>query len=201
METYVRLTIDDASCIHIDNKDTDDRELRLEENIAKVLVLQWSEGVSGVLRADSDALSSPLSRSIYDLPLVVILVEDKGRDASSYLILEEEHARSGAKREATRSRDSVITHGSPKLRKLIISNLNSNLWAKPDLNRIVDRLSGSALKLEEDYELVRVEQEEEGWAPFSYKPKQPLSKHLFEESLLSSLDPRIVSSYKKALSY
>nr|VDD13922.1 unnamed protein product [Brassica rapa] len=45
---------------------------------------------------------------------------------------------------------------SLKLRKLIISSLNSNLWAKPDLNRIVDRLSGSALKLEEDYELVRV---------------------------------------------
>ena len=89
---------------------------------------------------------------------------------------------------------------SPKLRKLIISNLNSNLWAKPNPNRIVDRLSGSALKLEEDYELVRVKQEEEGWAPFSYKAKQPLWKHLFEESLLSSLDPRIVSSYKKALS-
>ncbi|CAN6913938.1 unnamed protein product [Brassica oleracea] len=89
---------------------------------------------------------------------------------------------------------------SPKLRKLIISSLNSNLWAKPDLNRIVDRLSGSALKLEKDYEFVRVEQEEEGWDPFSYKAKQPLWKHLFEESLLSSLDPRIVSSYKKALS-
>ncbi|WZZ12502.1 hypothetical protein YC2023_105591 [Brassica napus] len=93
-------------------------------------------------------------------------------DASSYLILEEEHARSGAKREATRSRDdsfSRLSHHtwelmnslddkleSPKLRKLIISSLNSNVWAKPDLNRIVDRLSGSALKLEEDYELVRV---------------------------------------------
>ncbi|XP_056856298.1 uncharacterized protein At5g39865-like [Raphanus sativus] len=57
---------------------------------------------------------------------------------------------------------------------------------------------------DESYELVRIEQEEEeeeGWVPLSYKPKQPLRKHLSEESLSSGLaDPSLVSSHKKAVS-
>ncbi|CAF1849819.1 hypothetical protein Bca4012_031415 [Brassica carinata] len=84
---------------------------------------------------------------------------------------------------------------SPKLGKPI-SNLDSDLCPKPDPDPNV-----SALKLDESYEVVRVEQEvEEGWVPLSYKPKQPLWKHLSEESFLSGLDPSIVSSYKKPLS-
>ncbi|ESQ44367.1 hypothetical protein EUTSA_v10005993mg [Eutrema salsugineum] len=79
------------------------------------------------------------------------------------------------------------------------SSLNSGFCTKPDANRNVG-LSGSALKLEESYEFVRIEQDEEDWVPLSYKPKQPLWKHLSEESFLSGLDPSIVSSYKKALS-
>ncbi|CAN7056930.1 hypothetical protein IGI04_014370 [Brassica rapa subsp. trilocularis] len=83
---------------------------------------------------------------------------------------------------------------SPKLCKPI-SSLDSDLFPKPDPDPNV-----SALKLDESYEVVRVEQEvEEGWVPLSYKPKQPLWKHLSEESFLSGLDPSIVSSYKKAL--
>ncbi|KAL0714634.1 hypothetical protein Bca4012_021613 [Brassica carinata] len=70
--------------------------------------------------------------------------------------------------------------------------LSSDLCPKPDPNR-----NGSALKLDESYELVKIE---EDWVPLSYKPKQPLWKHLSEESFLSGLDPSIVSSYKKALS-
>ncbi|KAH0884719.1 hypothetical protein HID58_060815, partial [Brassica napus] len=74
--------------------------------------------------------------------------------------------------------------------------LDSDLCPKPDPDPNV-----SALKLDESYEVVRVEQEvEEGWVPLSYKPKQPLWKHLSEESFLSGLDPSIVSSYKKPLS-
>ncbi|RID47335.1 hypothetical protein BRARA_I03936 [Brassica rapa] len=75
------------------------------------------------------------------------------------------------------------------------SGQDSDLCPKPDPNR-----NGSALKLDESYEFVRTGQEEEDWVPLSYKPKQPLWKHLSEESFLSGLDPSIVSSYKKALS-
>ena len=74
------------------------------------------------------------------------------------------------------------------------SGQDSDLCPKPDPNR-----NGSALKLDESYEFVRTGQEEEDWVPLSYKPKQPLWKHLSEESFLSGLDPSIVSSYKKAL--
>ncbi|XP_010525485.1 PREDICTED: uncharacterized protein At3g28850 [Tarenaya hassleriana] len=60
-------------------------------------------------------------------------------------------------------------------------------------------LNGSALKLDESYEFVRMEDEDD-WVPLSYKTKQPLWKHLSEESFLSDLDPGVVSTYKKALS-
>ncbi|KAJ0245860.1 Uncharacterized protein HA466_0182650 [Hirschfeldia incana] len=89
--------------------------------------------------------------------------------------------------------DDEFEFESPKLGKPF-SNLDSDLCPKPDPDRNV-----SGLKLDESYELVRIEQEEveEGWVPLSYKPKQHLSE---EESLLSGLDPSIVvSSYKKAL--
>lgn len=79
------------------------------------------------------------------------------------------------------------------------SSLNSDFCSKPDPNRNVG-LSGSALKLDESYEFVRIEEDDGDWVPLSYKPKQPLWKHLSEESFLSDLDPSIVSSYKKALS-
>ncbi|KAJ4905035.1 Glutaredoxin family protein [Raphanus sativus] len=76
------------------------------------------------------------------------------------------------------------------------SSLDSDLCPKPDPDRNV-----SGLKLDESYELVRIEQEEEeGWVPLSYKPKQPLWKHLSEESFLSGLDPSIVSPYNKDVS-
>ncbi|KAF8104306.1 hypothetical protein N665_0175s0032 [Sinapis alba] len=92
--------------------------------------------------------------------------------------------------------DDEFEFESPKLCKPM-SSLDSDLCPKPNLDRNVS----AALKLDESYELVRIEQEEEeGWVPLSYKPKQPLWKHLSEESLLSGLDPSIVSSYKKALS-
>ncbi|KAG2325602.1 hypothetical protein Bca4012_040106 [Brassica carinata] len=85
--------------------------------------------------------------------------------------------------------DDEFGFESPKLGKPI-----SDLSPKPDMDRNV-----SDLKLDESYELVRIEQEEEeeeGWVPLSYKPK-----HLSEESfLLSGLDPSIVSSYNKASS-
>ncbi|KAL9832656.1 putative glutaredoxin, Thioredoxin-like superfamily [Arabidopsis thaliana] len=48
--------------------------------------------------------------------------------------------------------------------------------------------------------IVRIEEDDGDWVPLTYKPKQPLWKHLSEESFLSDLDPSIVSSYKKALS-
>ncbi|CAH8363354.1 unnamed protein product [Eruca vesicaria subsp. sativa] len=84
----------------------------------------------------------------------------------------------------------------PKLGNKPISSLDSDLCPKPDTD-----LNVSGLKLDGSYELVRVEQEEEeGWVPLTYKPKQPLWKHLSEESFLSGLDPSIVSSYKKCLS-
>ncbi|VVB05954.1 unnamed protein product [Arabis nemorensis] len=86
----------------------------------------------------------------------------------------------------------------PKSGKLDFS-LNSGFCFKPNSNQNVG-LSGSSLKLDESYEFVRIEQDEEDWVPLSYKPKQPLWKHLSEESFLSGLDPSIVSSYKKALS-
>ncbi|CDY30970.1 BnaC04g24540D [Brassica napus] len=89
--------------------------------------------------------------------------------------------------------DDEFEFECPKLGKPIS---NSDLCPKPDPDPNV-----SALKLDESYEVVRVEQEvEEGWVPLSYKPKQPLWKHLSEESFLSGLDPSIVSSYKKPLS-
>ncbi|CAE6076506.1 unnamed protein product [Arabidopsis arenosa] len=77
--------------------------------------------------------------------------------------------------------------------------LNSDFCSKPDPNRNVS-LNGSALKLDESYEIVRIEEDDGDWVPLTYKPKQPLWKHLSEESFLSDLDPSIVSSYKKALS-
>ncbi|CAA7060551.1 unnamed protein product [Microthlaspi erraticum] len=86
----------------------------------------------------------------------------------------------------------------PKPGKLDLS-LNSEFCPKPAVNRNVG-LTGSALKLEESYEFVRIEEDVEDWVPLSYKPKQPLWKHLSQESFISGLDPRIVSSYKKALS-
>ncbi|XP_010516316.1 PREDICTED: uncharacterized protein At5g39865-like [Camelina sativa] len=73
--------------------------------------------------------------------------------------------------------------------------LNPGFCSKPDPG-----LSGSASKLDESYEFVRIEEADGDWVPLSYKPKQPLWKHLSEESFLSDLDPSIVSSYKKALS-
>ncbi|KAJ0246778.1 Uncharacterized protein HA466_0172690 [Hirschfeldia incana] len=76
------------------------------------------------------------------------------------------------------------------------SGRDPDLCPKPDPNR-----NGSALKLDESYELVKTERDEEDWVPLSsYKQKKPLWKHLSEESFLSGLDPSIVSSYKKALS-
>ncbi|CAN6844556.1 unnamed protein product [Brassica oleracea] len=47
------------------------------------------------------------------------------------------------------------------------------------------------------YELVRME---EDWVPLPSKAKQPLWKHMAEESFLSGLDSNIISSYKRALS-
>lgn len=41
---------------------------------------------------------------------------------------------------------------------------------------------------------------EDDWVPLPSKPKQPLWKHMAEESFLSDLDSNIVSSYKRALS-
>ncbi|KAJ4896046.1 Glutaredoxin family protein [Raphanus sativus] len=79
------------------------------------------------------------------------------------------------------------------------SGQDPDVCPKPDPNRNVGR-NGSALKLDGSYELVKIERDEEDWVPLSYKPKQPLWKHLSEESFLSGLDPSIVSSYKKALS-
>ncbi|KAJ0262458.1 Uncharacterized protein HA466_0053880 [Hirschfeldia incana] len=58
----------------------------------------------------------------------------------------------------------------------------------------------SALKPDDSYEYVRIEEYEEDWIPLPSKPKQPLWKHLAEESFLSDLDPNIISSYKRALS-
>ncbi|KAL0711141.1 hypothetical protein Bca4012_018119 [Brassica carinata] len=61
-------------------------------------------------------------------------------------------------------------------------------------------VNGSALKPDDSYEFVRIEEYEEDWIPLPSKPKQPLWKHLAEESFLSDLDPNIISSYKRALS-
>uniref|UniRef100_A0A1J3ISC9 Glutaredoxin domain-containing protein n=1 Tax=Noccaea caerulescens TaxID=107243 RepID=A0A1J3ISC9_NOCCA len=61
-------------------------------------------------------------------------------------------------------------------------------------------INGSALKLDDSYEIVRIEEDEEDWIPLPCKAKQPLWKLLSEESFLSDLDPNIISSYKKALS-
>ncbi|CAN8254363.1 unnamed protein product [Cochlearia groenlandica] len=79
------------------------------------------------------------------------------------------------------------------------SGSNSEFCSKPDTNLNVNR-SGSVLKLDESYEFVRIEGDDDDWVPLSNKPKQPLWKHLSEESFISGLDPSIVSSYKKALS-
>ncbi|KAJ4905055.1 Glutaredoxin family protein [Raphanus sativus] len=86
--------------------------------------------------------------------------------------------------------DDEFEFESPNLGNPIL-----DLCPKPDPDRNV-----SVLKLDGSYELVRIEQEDEGWVPLSYKPKQPLWKHLSEESFLSGLDPSIVSSYNKAVS-
>ncbi|RID70064.1 hypothetical protein BRARA_C02116 [Brassica rapa] len=61
-------------------------------------------------------------------------------------------------------------------------------------------VNGSALKPDDSYEFVRMEEYEEDWIPLPSKTKQPLWKHLAEESFLSDLDPNIISSYKRALS-
>ncbi|KAF8094377.1 hypothetical protein N665_0364s0007 [Sinapis alba] len=61
-------------------------------------------------------------------------------------------------------------------------------------------VNGSSLKLDDSYEFVKIEEDEEDWIPLPSKPKQPLWKHLAEESFLSDLDPNIISSYKRALS-
>lgn len=46
MEACVRSTIDDSEDLDtVDNKDIDDIKLRLEENRANILVLQWFEGL------------------------------------------------------------------------------------------------------------------------------------------------------------
>ncbi|KAF8045911.1 hypothetical protein N665_4215s0002 [Sinapis alba] len=47
------------------------------------------------------------------------------------------------------------------------------------------------------YEFVKVE---EDWIPLPSKARQPLWKHMAEESFLSDLDSNIISSYKRALS-
>ncbi|VVB03001.1 unnamed protein product [Arabis nemorensis] len=77
------------------------------------------------------------------------------------------------------------------------SVVNLESFAKPTVHRDVC-VNGSASKLDESYEIVRIE--EEDWIPLSRKHKQPLWKHMSEESFLSDLDPNIISSYKKALS-
>ncbi|KAF2614360.1 hypothetical protein F2Q70_00008722 [Brassica cretica] len=56
------------------------------------------------------------------------------------------------------------------------------------------------MKPDDSYEFVRIEEYEEDWIPLPSKTKQPLWKHLAEESFLSDLDPNIISSYKRALS-
>lgn len=61
-------------------------------------------------------------------------------------------------------------------------------------------VNGSAMKPDDSYEFVRIEEYEEDWIPLPSKTKQPLWKHLAEESFLSDLDPNIISSYKRALS-
>ncbi|CAA7016850.1 unnamed protein product [Microthlaspi erraticum] len=61
-------------------------------------------------------------------------------------------------------------------------------------------INGSASKLDDSYEIVRIEEDEDDWIPLPSRPKQPLWKLLSEESFLSDLDPNIISSYKKALS-
>ncbi|CAH8388630.1 unnamed protein product [Eruca vesicaria subsp. sativa] len=58
----------------------------------------------------------------------------------------------------------------------------------------------SALELDDSYEFVGIEEDDEDWIPLPLKSKQPLWKHLAEESFLSDLDPNIISSYKRALS-
>ncbi|KAL1220765.1 hypothetical protein V5N11_009244 [Cardamine amara subsp. amara] len=77
------------------------------------------------------------------------------------------------------------------------SKLNSAVkfdsLSKPIENRDVG-LDGS-------YEFVKIEDDdEEDWRSLPFKPKQPLWKHMSEESFLSDLDPNIISSYKRALS-
>ncbi|XP_019099881.1 PREDICTED: uncharacterized protein At3g28850-like [Camelina sativa] len=72
-------------------------------------------------------------------------------------------------------------------------------FSKPIVNRDVGS-NGSTLKLDESYEFVRIEEDNEDWRLLPFKPKQPLWKHMSEESFLSDLDPNIISSYKKALS-
>lgn len=71
-------------------------------------------------------------------------------------------------------------------------------FSKPIVNR--DVCIKSALKLDESYEFVRIEEDDEDWRLLPFKPKQPLWKHMSEESFLSDLDPNIISSYKRALS-
>ncbi|KFK36984.1 hypothetical protein AALP_AA4G197400 [Arabis alpina] len=56
-------------------------------------------------------------------------------------------------------------------------------------NSCTGKCNGSVSKLEE-----------EDWISLSRRHKQPLWKHMSEESFLSDLDPNIISSYKKALS-
>ncbi|EOA27186.1 hypothetical protein CARUB_v10023297mg [Capsella rubella] len=79
------------------------------------------------------------------------------------------------------------------------SAVKSDSFSKHIVNRDVC-INGSALKLDESYEFVRIEEDDEDWRLLPSKPKQPLWKHMSEESFLSDLDPNIISSYKKALS-
>ncbi|CAN8287009.1 unnamed protein product [Cochlearia groenlandica] len=73
------------------------------------------------------------------------------------------------------------------------SDIKFESFSKPFTNQDLF-VNGSASKSKEPYEI------EENWITLSSRPKQPLWKHLSEESFLSELDPNIVSSYKKALS-
>ena len=70
------------------------------------------------------------------------------------------------------------------------SVVNLDSFSKPITNRDVV-INGSAYGSYED---------EEDWRLLPFKPKQPLWKHMSEESFLSDLDPNIISSYKRALS-
>ncbi|XP_056860561.1 uncharacterized protein At5g39865-like isoform X2 [Raphanus sativus] len=82
-----------------------------------------------------------------------------------------------------------------------LDNCNDSVMSFSELTADHDvGVNGSALKPDDSYEFVRMEEDEEDWIPLPSKPKQPLWKHLAEESFLSDLDPNIISSYKRALS-